>query len=648
MIDSLNPMKSFFVIITGLSLSLVSSFGAGADTEFVTLYNAIQEAERLSLGGTEAAALQKYREAYSRLQAFKKRYPAFNAKIIAYRERQLRTAIQKFGQPRANKPVTAGASAPSAPNSLGALRAEVQSLKTSNQSLTQEVGVLENKLQEALSNQTRAADLAALRQAEGELALLRKEVEVLRVALEDEQRKVVRRSEGQIVEVPNPNEGAIEAQKALEAAQKALEDARLRLAEKELETNGLKADLASANRALEEKEQQISRLQSELETLRSQPNSSEAERLRIQAELTQAQRTIAVKETEIAQLKNDVVEARQEAGKGAEQSAALESLRSSLASKEREIVLLQQENENLRQTGQLTAGGDMAALEVEIKDLREKLNAANARAYDNETQIKLSKIEQLTNQVAILRTRLQVYEAKKEPFTEEELALMKAPEGGADSAIDREASVSSVGTQEKNGKSGLSSLPPGAGPLVKAAQVAFNSQRYDDAERLYNQALGLDSENVYTLANLALIQMEMGKQAEAEANLKKALQLDSEDAYSLSLLGIMKFRASDFDDALDYLSAAVKRDPDNAETQNYLGIVLSQKGQREPAEAALRKAVSINPDYGSAHYNLAIIYSSQKPPFIELARWHYNKAVAVGHPSNSELEAYFEKVDRAD
>ncbi len=40
----------------------------------------------------------------------------------------------------------------------------------------------------------------------------------------------------------------------------------------------------------------------------------------------------------------------------------------------------------------------------------------------------------------------------------------------------------------------------------------------------------------------------------------------------------------------------------------------------------------------AAHNNLAAIYISQDPPLLELARWHYQKALDAGQPHNTELE----------
>jgi len=65
---------------------------------------------------------------------------------------------------------------------------------------------------------------------------------------------------------------------------------------------------------------------------------------------------------------------------------------------------------------------------------------------------------------------------------------------------------------------------------------------------------------------------------------------------------------------------------------------LSHKGLRAQGETALRKAVQLNPNYAPAHNNLAVIYLAQDPPMPQLARWHYQKALAAGQPINPDLE----------
>jgi Tfp pilus assembly protein PilF len=66
--------------------------------------------------------------------------------------------------------------------------------------------------------------------------------------------------------------------------------------------------------------------------------------------------------------------------------------------------------------------------------------------------------------------------------------------------------------------------------------------------------------------------------------------------------------------------------------------VLADKGLRSAAETAFRKALASEPDYAEAHYNLAFIYAEEKPPSMEMARWHYRRAVDLGHGKSPELE----------
>ena len=122
----------------------------------------------------------------------------------------------------------------------------------------------------------------------------------------------------------------------------------------------------------------------------------------------------------------------------------------------------------------------------------------------------------------------------------------------------------------------------------------------------------------------------------------QALALAPNDPACLAILGNLRFRQTQYDAALDALSRAANGDPRNAEVQNYLGLTLSAKGLRGPAETALRKAIQLEPGYGEAHNNLAVIYATQKPPLLELARWHYQRALDAGSKPNPDLEKLLE------
>jgi len=192
--------------------------------------------------------------------------------------------------------------------------------------------------------------------------------------------------------------------------------------------------------------------------------------------------------------------------------------------------------------------------------------------------------------------------------------------------------------ERKPGKASVKELPPGTAALVAQAQRYYANKQYAKAEETYLQVLQQDNKNVPTLANLAAIQLDLGHIEAAEINIKQAVALAPDDPYSRFVLGRLKFRQKQYDEAIDALSRAAQLDPEDAQVQNFLGLALSEKGLRGPAETALRKAVQLEPNYASAHNNLAVIYLTQQPPLVELARWHYQKALAAGHPHNPELE----------
>jgi Flp pilus assembly protein TadD len=343
----------------------------------------------------------------------------------------------------------------------------------------------------------------------------------------------------------------------------------------------------------------------------------EKELLRVQAEQAKAKQPQAAELAMLEQVRGEL-------------EATKLQLRDNVAA----VAALTQDNQRLRAESETKVSGKspneptrIKELERERDSLLQKLNDANKELYDVKSRGQAAQIGTLTNQLANLRARLEVYEARKVPYTKEELALM-----------DKSAAPKPAATVDAKSARKPRELPPGAGLLITQAERAFAQRRYAEAEEKYKEVLRMDEQNPVSLANLAAIQLELQKLNEAEAHLTKALELSPDDPYPLSLMGMLRFQQGKYDQALDALSKSAQLDPKNAETQNYLGITLSQQGQRDAAETALRKAITINPNYAGAHHNLAVVYATQRPPFIELARYHYGKALALGQPANPELE----------
>lgn len=273
-------------------------------------------------------------------------------------------------------------------------------------------------------------------------------------------------------------------------------------------------------------------------------------------------------------------------------------------------------------------------LERDREELNKRIRVLSRQLEDLRRQTAGTSPTPGGDQLAILRARLEAYESRAVPYTPEELALFKQT-AGVPGATTNTAEV-------RDSRRALRQIPAGAATLLSEAQRAFQLRRYDEAERKLAQALQLDERNVDMLTYLAAAQLEQDRQAETEATLQRVLALDPNNADGISLLGLLRFRQSRYDEAFDLLSRAAQLNPDNPYTQNYLGVTLGQRGQRGAAENALRRAVALDPNYGEAHANLATLYALARPPALELARYHYQKALGLGQPRNPELERRLE------
>jgi Flp pilus assembly protein TadD len=175
--------------------------------------------------------------------------------------------------------------------------------------------------------------------------------------------------------------------------------------------------------------------------------------------------------------------------------------------------------------------------------------------------------------------------------------------------------------------------------LLNEARTAFALKDYDTAAAKYDTVLGLEPNNVLALSNLGVIRYQQGRVDEAEQALRKATALAPNDAASRALLGVIFFRKGTLEEAFSELTRAVALDPRNAEAHNYLGITLSEKGWTAAAENEIRRALELNPQYADAHFNLAVLYARQRTPRMELARYHYRKALDLGAEADPQLEA---------
>lgn len=656
----------FLVLLAGGVLV----FAAGPDDQFIRIYSIIQDGDTLQANGRRGEAQERYREALTLLLQFEKDYPRWNDAIVNFRKQYL--------QDRAGTQSTAAPTAPAVPGTparpgddprLGPLQEELGQLRAERDRLAA-------KLREALAAQPAAVDPRELAKAEELVASLRKANDQLRTEL--------------AARAQQPEMALTPAQ--VEEAQKALDDARQNLARQTqavasltqrndqlarelkdaLERAGRPTDAAAARQA-----------QAELEAVRKQAGEWKDRTGKLEADLAAERQRAAAYQAEKASLEQRIAELGSRPAAPEERGAAaarkqvaqlreqLEKLEKELAAERQRTGVFQAERDALeRRVAELAAakpaapvapGGTPAAtpapkpatppaspaakdekamakyqrevdrlkirqLERERDDQNKRLRVMTRQLEDFRRQSGATNTTSGTDQLAILRARLEAYEARAIPYSAEEQALLKQTAGVSTAA------------ETAGNKRSLRQVPAGAATLLAEAQRAFQGRRYDEAERKFQQALQLDERNVDMLTYLAATQLEQDRLTEAEATLKRALTVDANSPDGVSLMGLLRFRQAKYDEAFDLLSQAAQLNPDNPYTQNYLGVTLSQRGQRKAAETALRRAIALDANYGEAHANLAAVYALAQPPFLELARFHYDKSLALGQAKNPAVE----------
>jgi tetratricopeptide (TPR) repeat protein len=577
----------------------------GPDDQYIVIYSLMQQAETLDRSGQPRQALAQYVQVQGELQKFQRIYPDWSPRIVNFRLNYLAEKIAEVtaklpvipqsGTPPPAPPPPGAASSTSAADleaQFGALHEQVQKLQVDNTTL-------QAKLQEALAAQPAAIDSRELTQARAKIRSLMKENDLLKVSL----------AQGTAGTAMGP---AVAESDALKLAELALAEANQKLAGQTARAN----KLALENQAL----------QSRVQALLASPDTIQA--LREENALLKKQiadfKPAAPDPAEAARLNSELNGMRKQIAALQAASAVGFLEKSALENRVRQLQITAVNSAPVPAPNPAENEARLRALTQERNDLLAKLGEANRELYGSRKQDAAARINVLTDEVNALRARLAVDEAQVVPYTPEELAWFKP-------------STPQLANRNLEKKS-IKELPGGAAQLVAEAQHYFSARQYDKAEDDYQKILQHDENNGLVLANLATIEMEQGRLDDAEKHIKAAVTQSPDDPYNLATLGRLEFLREKYDEALDALSRAAKLDPRNPEIQNYLGVTLSHKGLRAPAETALRKAIQLDPNYGPAHNNLAVIYISQAPPLVELARWHYQKALDAGQPRNPDLE----------
>ena len=647
-------MKRLLAVAGVLLFALTQSVrAAGVEDQYVAIYYLIQQGDAASDAGQTKAALERYSDALASLQKLQRANPLWQSNVVSYRLSYLSTrvvsqsALLKAGAGSRSQPATTIPGTAATTNGVDPeLQKQVSMMQSQMRDLQSNNNTLQAKLREALSAQPSSVDPTNLARAEGRIQELARENELLKAGLAEIQAKPAPSAlTKQMDQMRQDLDAASKKMIAESARTKALTRENAELQDRLSKTNLSPKDTSSRDavqRQLDEANQKLANQKAVSDQLALDKGALAARLTSLQADVAGA----AALRAENDMLRKQIAELHvsvQTGNNTNELSRRLVAAEAQVAALQAERNLLRLERAGLEnRVNQLLAAAKSAPsrsedakkikqLELERDNLQRQLSAANKQIASSKDKPSGLKADELAAQLSAVRSKLDVYEMKLVPFSPEEKALFRQP-------------VKLATTDQPARKTGSIPKPPaGARDLVIEAQRLFARGDFAEAEKKYKELLAKDEKNLYTLANLSAIQIEESKFDEAEKNLKRALVVAPDDAYSMQMLGYLKFRQQKYNDALTILSQAAQLNPDSAEIQNYLGVTLSNIGQRDAAERALRNALRIDANYGSAHNNLAVIYATQEPPSVELARWHYQRALDAGNPKHPELEKLFEK-----
>ena len=656
----MKQLFAFFVLV--LAVGAMPGWAQSVDDQYVGIYNLIQQADGLA-DTQPTEALTKYLAAQTSLQRLQSLNPDWNPKVVNFRLTYLADKIAELpsAKPKPAAPVFTPAP-PTASKAAGATPApaaetkptppteaeqQIRGLQDAVRRLQAEKTILEAKVREAFATQPAAIDPRELVKAQEKIQSLLKENELLKATAGPEPGKLTPAADTKELD---------ETQRALADANRKLTEQTARASSLGTEKEALQKQLAlltaategtnnparlrqalqEANRTVAEQTVAARQLAAEREALRERLNklsasAEAAEGLRAENELLKQQLAQLKREAPPASL---VQENQQRTAEAEARVAALQSDAEVLRLEKRALETRLQKATAVPVTVPDRRAEDrqrIKQLEAERDEAQQKLAAVSQLPQPGSNQELAAKVEQLTQEIAGLRARLSVFEARTVPYSVEELALFKP------------SAPKLITADSGGGRKPVQPLPRGTTALAAEAQRHFAARQYDQAEAKYQDLLQQDEKNSATLANLARVQIENQRFDEAEKNIRLALTSAPDDGDNLFVLGYLKLQQKKYDEALDPLSRAVQINPNRAEIQNCLGVTLSHQGLRGPAETAFRKAIQIDPADANAHNNLAVMYAEQTPPLVELARWHYQKALAAGQPKNPDLEKVLER-----
>ena len=632
-----------FICITLLIASLVlRSAAQDAGTVYLEAYLQVEDAEKLELQGKFSEAHRKYSDAKNILDTIARNHRDWRPEVLTYRRRKVNEAIERC-KLRMPKPGAANIAPGTQPTTGDTVPRSLLDQKDAH--IRQLEGIREQLIKKL---QTTQADVEKTRQnlqtSQDARTSLTKELSSAREAL------------------------------------KALENEPEKAKQFEATIKRLTNEVAIANESLTAADEKIKQLSGEKKITMKRQSALQAQRDELlrekerMNELLQAsgdkdiQRLLALNMSlneELTTARQEVQRLTGEKKRDAEQIAAL---RERLAGVEQRLADIQQENSEYQQR--------IAGLSSKLRDTEGKLKQVLA---DPSTGNRIAEAALDENEAlrAIVKRQLMLQSWRKQA-KELVLAELNRHESVSQGLIMQIEKLAERGTvltpseQELLRESLLGDLGGGGliihqgsdGQEVNYPELAGNNEgqltklglnnnltefaravagdfargNFAKCEEGYAKILRIVPDNVYSLRNLGIIKMRMGKGEEAEQLFSSAIKFNPEDDYSHFILGVYYYRNGLNDLAIKSIDQGLQIAPNNAKAHHYLGAIFIQRGMRERARQEFQRVIAIDPSFGDAYYNLAYLYVTDSPPQLARARNFYLEAQKNGTAADAAMD----------
>jgi len=148
--------------------------------------------------------------------------------------------------------------------------------------------------------------------------------------------------------------------------------------------------------------------------------------------------------------------------------------------------------------------------------------------------------------------------------------------------------------------------------LLQQAVAAHQSNRLDDAERLYREVLAAEPRQADALALLGTVLAIKGDNESAIGLIEKAIAVDPQSALFPFHLGNVLMNMKKLDAAIMAFRASIVLQPQFAPVHYNLANALRASGDWAGAADAYRTAIQHNPNYAEAYNNLALTLVHEK------------------------------------